>query len=686
MKIALLFSSKAGMAATVNRRPDETVVRGRRASTPTFSPSAIPTKPSRPWPPLCARGTRSFPSKPTRRPTIACASLRPDLVFNIAERLVGPNRESHIPTVCEILDMPYTGSDPLTLGLCLDKSRAKEILSYHGIPNPAFWIVEPGRGRPRRRPPAGHRQAALRGLEQGHQEQLRRPQPGPSSTSASTRSPALYKQPVIVERFLAGREFTVGVLGNASELRDPADRRDRLRRSCRPGPTRSIPTKPSGSGTRRTSRSTSSSARPTIPAVLKARIENVVAATCRVLRIRDWCRIDVRLDEKGEPNILEVNPLPGILPNPEDNSCLPKAARTAGYSYSDLILRVVEEAKRRPATGSGRDMSRHRKSKRILVGIAYNAYDPMTGRKVERPSEESVEQTAKEVLTAVTELGYAAFIIPLQKSFMNFLQRLKTLNADVLINLCEAFLGQPQLEANVAGGLRAPGPVVHRQRLADPGPLPEQVQDQGRAQVVRPADARRPCSSMPADQKIELPFPLIVKPNTEDASLGIYPDSVVRDEESLRKQVARDPGHLRSSRSWSRLHRGPRVQRRGHGRSTSPKPCRSRRSTSRPCPRACRRICSYEAKWFRGHPLTRRRRRSARRRSTTRCETKLQELAVKAFRACGCRDYARVDFRMDEKGRPFILEVNPNPDISLNAGYARALAAAGIDYKAFWGS
>jgi hypothetical protein len=90
------------------------------------------------------------------------------------------------------------------------------------------------------------------------------------------------------------------------------------------------------------------------------------------------------------------------------------------------------------------------KDKSFLVGIAYNSYDPVTGRKVDRPSEESVEQTAKEVLTAVTELGYSSFIIALQKSFMNFLQRLKTLNADVVINLCEAFLGYPQLEANVA--------------------------------------------------------------------------------------------------------------------------------------------------------------------------------------------------------------------------------------------
>jgi D-alanine-D-alanine ligase len=63
---------------------------------------------------------------------------------------------------------------------------------------------------------------------------------------------------------------------------------------------------------------------------------------------------------------------------------------------------------------------------------------------------------------------------------------------------------------------------------------------------------------------------------------------------------------------------------------------------------------------------------------------KLQQLAVDAFRALGCRDYARVDFRMDGEGNIFILEINPNPDISLDAGYARALNAAGIEYSRFW--
>ena len=60
--------------------------------------------------------------------------------------------------------------------------------------------------------------------------------------------------------------------------------------------------------------------------------------------MRDWCRIDIRLDEEGETNLLELNPLPGILPDPDQNSCFPKAARAAGMTYSDLIHAVVDAA------------------------------------------------------------------------------------------------------------------------------------------------------------------------------------------------------------------------------------------------------------------------------------------------------------------------------------------------------
>ncbi|MDB4882364.1 MAG: ddl, partial [Gemmatimonadetes bacterium] len=66
---------------------------------------------------------------------------RPDIVFNIAEGLRGPNRESHVPAICEFYGVPYTGSDPFALALCLEKSRTKEVLRARGVPTADWWLV-----------------------------------------------------------------------------------------------------------------------------------------------------------------------------------------------------------------------------------------------------------------------------------------------------------------------------------------------------------------------------------------------------------------------------------------------------------------------------------------------------------------------------------------------------------------
>ncbi len=282
--------------------------------------------------------------------------------------------------------------------------------------------------------------------------------------------------------------------------------------------------------------------------MLRAKIENIVARTCSVLRIRDWCRIDVRLDDKGEPNILEVNPLPGILPNPEDNSCLPKAARTAGYSYSDLIHRVVEEASKRyglrptrirPATSETAGGPRGScMTPAPNIAIVFNAYEPRPTATGERLSEESVAEMAQQADDAVRTLGIGATLVPLQRSLLNFLGRVRELNPDALINLCEGYYGRPQWESNVAGifelmGLTFTGNAAKTLAFC---------QDKFKAKAVLRAAGlpTAPAQLMlTGEEPLELRFPLIVKPNAEDASLGIYPDSVVRDEEALRKQVRR---------------------------------------------------------------------------------------------------------------------------------------------------
>ncbi len=271
--------------------------------------------------------------------------IKPDIVFNIAEGFNGRSREAQIPAILDMLQIPYTGSDPLTLSTCLDKARTKEVLSYHKIPTANFIVID--------------------SVEQADNINLQYPlfvkpvfegsSKGIFSSSfVKTKSELLneirrilfdYNQSALVEEFLPGREFTVAILGNNNLEVLPI-----VEILYNDFPNDFLPIYSYEAkwifDTRENPLNVFS-----CPAVLdetlKSDIENVVKRTYKVLNCKDWSRIDVRLNKNNVPNIIEVNPLPGILPNPEDNSCFPKAARTAGLSYNDLINKVLFLAAKR---------------------------------------------------------------------------------------------------------------------------------------------------------------------------------------------------------------------------------------------------------------------------------------------------------------------------------------------------
>ncbi|MDZ7384941.1 MAG: ATP-grasp domain-containing protein [candidate division KSB1 bacterium] len=268
---------------------------------------------------------------------------RPDLVFNMAEGLFGDFRESYVPTVCERLGIPYTGSDPLTLALCLNKARAKEILSYYGVATPRFTVVRPGEAielTDLRFP------VIVKPVSEGSSKGVFNDSVADDATQAQERVKmclATYRQPVLVEEFLSGDEFTVAMWGNGSEVEVLPIIEivyDQLPAGARP--LYSYEAKWVWDTPERPLRMFECPAR--LPEAARQEIEQMVKRAYQVLHVRDWCRVDVRADEEGRPHILELNPLPGILPRPEDNSCFPKAARTAGYTYQEMINRVVEIA------------------------------------------------------------------------------------------------------------------------------------------------------------------------------------------------------------------------------------------------------------------------------------------------------------------------------------------------------
>ena len=283
---------------------------------------------------------------------------RPDIVFNMAEGLHGVNREAHVPAICEFLGVPYSGSDPFTLSLCLDKARTKETLAFHGVPTAPFAVVRTTRdldallaGEPVGACDAAHRIPTngarfplfLKPIHEGSSKGITERNLVRTERELESQTHFLlesYAQPVLVETYLPGAEFTCAVLGNG----DGARVLPIVGMNFRALPEGALPVygfEAKWVWDRPENPLDIFECPARIDESLRASIERIVLTAYRVLGCRDWSRIDVRLDAAGVPNVVEVNPLPGILPDPEDNSCFPKAARAAGIGYDELIQRCL---------------------------------------------------------------------------------------------------------------------------------------------------------------------------------------------------------------------------------------------------------------------------------------------------------------------------------------------------------
>jgi D-alanine-D-alanine ligase len=287
-------------------------------------------------------------------------AVKPQIVFNIAEGIRGESRESQVPALCEMSGIPYTGSGVQTLAICLDKARTKQILAYYGIPTAAFQIFRAPEEPldPRLRFPLIIKllhEGSSMGLSQNSvvddEQTLRR---------QVAYLHATYQQPILVEEFIAGREFTVAVLGN-DDLRvlpiieyifnrprgivlfTPDDTVLPVMRQARPELEL-----PFGKSRQELEQSPQLANHYTVcPAEvspkLKRQIEETALATYRALGVRDWGRMEMRLGSDRRLYILEVNPIAGIDPS----YMFPKAARAAGMSYAELVNTILDYALRR---------------------------------------------------------------------------------------------------------------------------------------------------------------------------------------------------------------------------------------------------------------------------------------------------------------------------------------------------
>lgn len=275
--------------------------------------------------------------------------FQPDLCFNICEGHFGESRECHVPALLEMLRLPYTGSGVLALALTLDKALTQRVLASYGLPTPPHQLFEmpeepldPGLCFPLFVKPV--REGSSKGVSKDSIVRDERQLRDRVAWTIST-----YRQPALVERFIRGREITVGVLGNRAPGGDPANGLVAL-------PPFEILF---GDTLEGVYENVIKSSTPDgwvaginyqCPAVLDdkrwSELERLAKVAFLHTGCRDYARVDFRLDADNDlrPYVLEVNPLPGMV---REWSDIAFEATAAGMSYDDLILSIVDHAIRR---------------------------------------------------------------------------------------------------------------------------------------------------------------------------------------------------------------------------------------------------------------------------------------------------------------------------------------------------
>lgn len=280
----------------------------------------------------------------------ALTAAQPDVVFNIAEGLRGRGREAQVPALCELLGIPYSGSDPTTLSICLDKGLTKQILRAARIDTPEWQLITTGREKLK----AFRYPVIVKPNAEGTSKGITSASVVADEAQARAAARAMvdrYGQPALIEEYIVGREFTVGLLGERRPkvlppmeviFVDPAQH-----------PVYGYEEK----------QADTTKVRFECPATLTAleldRIKKVVRDTFTALGCRDVARVDLRMASDGTVHVIEVNPLPGLTPSFSDLCVI--AAR-AGMDHRMLIGEILSGC-----------IKRHREARAALAAPALHA-------------------------------------------------------------------------------------------------------------------------------------------------------------------------------------------------------------------------------------------------------------------------------------------------------------------------
>ena len=598
----------------------------------------------------------------------------PDIVFNTAEGLRGRMRRGFFPALFEELGMPYTGSDPYTLCITLDKALTKKVLAGFGVPSPRGRFLT---------------KESLRrgGLDELHFPVIAKPNFEGSSKGIAQSNVAedafalgrvleglldAYPDGVLVERYLPGVDVRVCRVDGVPELppveleiaADYSRRWDILDYGLTHDEAKHV--------LRR--------APAKLPPRTLAALRDLASRSFDALGMRDAAALDFRVAPDGEIFFLSAT----ALPNLEPETALFTATAAAGLDYDATVLAVLRAAVARsgmlPLLEASKSRPRARRSA-LSVGLAFNMKRIDSHDGDDREAEYDPPATIEAIAMAIQSFGHT--VVPLEAT-PDFPRALMASNVDVVFNVAEGIRGRNR-EAQVPNlcellGVPYTGSDSATLSICLDKGLSKRMLRDGHAPPNGRIDTPESQVLLTGREKLRaFRYPVIVKPNQEGTSKGISAKSVVDDEAGVR-EVARmliekygQPALVEEYIPGREFTVGLLGERRP--RVLPPMEVVFLKPGARPvydyeCKQDCDKFVRYEC------PA-----------KLTKDELRAMEKVCRnTFMALGCRDVARVDLRMTTEGRIYVIEVNPLPGLTPDYSDLCLIAnGAKIEYAALIG-
>ncbi|HEX8907865.1 MAG TPA: ATP-grasp domain-containing protein, partial [Anaeromyxobacteraceae bacterium] len=610
-------------------------------------------------------------SGPASRTVTRLEAFGPDLIFNTAEGRRGRFREAFFPALFDELGMPYTGSDAYALALTLDKQLTKLVLAQHGVATPRWQYVE----RPEQLQVNALRypvmvkpnfEGSSKGITQDSvvEDPLR-------LHEAVAAALARYPAGLLVEEFIAGRDVTVPFLeGAAPDRAGVLQPVEYVIDAALAGERRhaiydyELKT--------RLDKAVSVRAPAKLSRAQKDRIHEQAAAVFRVLGVRDLGRIDFRVGDDGQVYFLEINALPSLEPG----AGIYAAAALEGLHDDAVLGAVIQSAVARHDLAEPRSRrGKPRRAERLKVGFAFNV--KRVTPDLSGDGDDEAEYDSPKTLQAIREAiaSYGHEVVDLEATSDLPLQLAST-PVDVVFNIAEGFKGRNR-ESQVPALLEL---LDIPYTGSDPAALSVSLDKALAKRMVRTHGILTPSYLVLHSGKERLPkelgFPLLVKPVAEGTSKGVTKKSVVRDEVEMR-EVAREIIAKYRQPALAEEYIGGREFTVGLLGERRPRVLPPMEivflDRTDPTP-----IYSFDMKQDWNEKI----RYEVPARLQDRELERLEKAARECFTALGCRDVARIDFRMDAEGRIYFIESNPLPGLAPGWSDLVLIAqAAGIEYR-----